>query len=60
MALVITLPSTIGLQSSTSPSGFLTKTLYAFSISPMHTTCTVHVILFDEIILVPFGEVYKL
>lgn len=35
------------LISSLLPSGFLTKTLYAFLLSVMHTTCPIHVSLLD-------------
>jgi hypothetical protein len=41
-------------------SGFPTKILYAFLISPMRATDPTHLILFDLITLIIFGEVYKL
>jgi len=41
------------------PSGFLTKILYAFLISPMCATYADHVILFDLITVIVFGEVYS-
>jgi hypothetical protein len=48
------------LPSGLSPSGFPTKILYAFLSSPMHAICHAHVILLDSIIVIMFGEAYKL
>jgi len=42
------------------PSGFLSKILYAFLISPIHTTCPAHFIHLDLTPLIIFGEAYKL
>jgi hypothetical protein len=42
------------------PSGFLTKILYAFLIPPIHANCPFHLIIFDLIILIIFGERCKL
>jgi hypothetical protein len=42
------------------PSGFPTNILYAFLFSPFMLTCPVHLILRDLIILIMFGEEYKL
>jgi len=39
---------------------FPTKTVYAFLIFPIHATCPSHPILLDFIILMTFGESYKL
>jgi len=51
----------VGLPSHLSSSGFLTKILYAFLISPMCATCCLtHLILINLIILTVFGEVCKL
>jgi len=42
------------------PSGFPTKILYAFLISPIHPTWPAHLILLDFISLTTFCEAYKL
>jgi len=55
----IILPSMPRSLSGLFPSGFLTKILYAFLISPMHMTCSTHLILLDLITLMIFGEMYK-
>jgi hypothetical protein len=47
------------LPSDLFPSGSLTKILYAFLFSPMHATCTAHLIL-DFITLMICGEEYDL
>jgi len=49
-----------GIPSRLLPSGFPTKILYAFLISPMRATYHTHFSLLDLIILVRCGEVYKL
>jgi hypothetical protein len=46
----------LGLPIGRFPSGFPTKIVYAFVISPCHT----HLILLDMTILIIFGEEYKL
>jgi len=48
------------LQSGPFPPGFLTRILYAFLISSMCVVCPTHLILLDLIILIIFGEAYKL
>jgi hypothetical protein len=34
--------------------------MYVFLISPMHITCSIHLIIFDLITLIKYGEEYKL
>jgi hypothetical protein len=41
-------------------SGFLTKILYAFLVSPVYATCATHLIPLDLITLMIFSEAYKL
>jgi hypothetical protein len=41
-------------------SGFTTKILYSFFFSPLYFTCPSYFILLDLIILITFGEEYKL
>jgi hypothetical protein len=50
----------LGLPSGLFPSGFPTKILYTFLISPIRATCHTHFILLDLITLRIFGEAYKL
>jgi hypothetical protein len=50
----------LGLPSGLFPSGFPTKILHAFLISSMRVTWPGHLILLDLIILILFGEAYKL
>jgi hypothetical protein len=50
----------LGLPSGLFCSVFPNKFLYAFIIYSMHVTCPAHLILFDLIILIKFGEQYKL
>jgi len=50
----------LGLPSGLFPSGFSTKILYTFLISPMHATCRAYTILIDVFTLIIFGEEYKL
>jgi hypothetical protein len=50
----------IGLPSCLYPSGFPTNILYALLFSPIRATCHAYPIHFDLIILIMFGEEYKL
>jgi hypothetical protein len=53
-------PICLGLSNSHFTSGFPTKTLHTFLFSPSCVTCPVHLILLDLIMLIIFGEKYKL
>jgi hypothetical protein len=56
----IILPPTSSLPSGLFPFGFLAKILYTFLFSFLRATCPAHFILIDCIILIIFGEEYKL
>jgi hypothetical protein len=50
----------LGLLSGLFPLGFLTRILYTFLISAMHTSCFSHLILLHLITLIIFTEKYEL
>jgi hypothetical protein len=50
----------LGLRTGRFVSGFPTKHLPPFFISPIHATCPAHLMLFGFIILIKFGEERKL
>jgi hypothetical protein len=54
--LILSTHLRLGLPSGLFPSGFPTNMLYVFLFSPIHVTYPAHLILFDLIILITFGE----
>jgi len=57
--LILSFRLRLVLPSALSPSGLPTKILYAFVILPMRATCPAHLIILELLILIIFGEAYK-
>jgi hypothetical protein len=49
----------LGLPRGFFPLGFLTKTLYKSLLSPIHVTCSIHLILLDFITRIILGKEYR-
>jgi len=59
-ALILSSHLHLVLTSDLFPSGFPTKILYTFLISPMRATSPAHLILLDMVAVIKFSEAHKL
>jgi hypothetical protein len=58
--LILSTHLRVGLPNGLFHSDFATNIIHVFLFSPIHATCHTHLILLDLIILIIFGEQYKL
>jgi len=56
ISLILSTHLCLGIPDNLFPSGFATKSFYAFCISSVHTTCPNHLILLDLTTLIISGE----
>ena len=59
ISILILSSQRLGLPSGLFPSGFPTKILYTWLLSPIHATCPSHLIILDLITRITFSEQYR-